>query len=69
MQCVRTDLDHCSVGVPDIIKQLLDEPIGPPADMTVPIFNRYWPVIVMIGGASMPHWLTTKEARLFWDRV
>src|SRR5260370_18470488 len=68
-QRVRTDLDHRLAQVSDIVKQVLDQPIGLPANITIPLLNGYRPVIIVIGGASLPHWLAAKKASLFLEYV
>jgi hypothetical protein len=69
VQRVRTDLDNRLAQVADIVKQVFDQPIGLPANISVPLINGYRPVITVIGSASVPDWLTAKKVRLFRDRV
>jgi hypothetical protein len=69
VQRVRTDLDHRPARVSDIVKQVLDQPNRLSANITIPPLNGYRAVIIVIGGASLPHWLATKKVRLFLDCV
>jgi hypothetical protein len=69
VQRVRTELDNRQLWVSDTVKQLLDQPIRLPANVNIPLLEEYRPVIIVIGGAGLPHWLATKKIGLFRKRV